>query len=145
MKYLVTDPCYIVEDEMWDKLCDKADELTHHAQGNEWCEAFNELVENHLKELYGIAYVASTGYGDWSNEIDGKSFVADAGMVTVVPADKIPQKIYEDYNNRLGAIVEVADDAEVVLDTSNSEWTVVKVGQFESLPYDDGYDEEEEW
>lgn len=145
MKYLVTDPCYIVEDEMWDKLCAKADEITNHDEGNRWSNAFDKLVENHLKELYGVAYVAGTGFGDWTNEIDGKRFVADAGMVTVVPAEKIPQKIYEEYNNHLGAIVEVEDNASVFLDTSNPDWTVVKVGEFESLPYDNEEDEEADW
>jgi len=144
MKYLVTDPCYIVDDDMWTKLCDKADEETNHDTGNKWSNAFNKLVEDYLKSLYDVAYVASTGFGDWTNEIDGKRFVADAGMVTVVPADKIPQKTYAEYNNNLGAIIEVADNSRVILDTSNPEWTIVKVGNLQSLPYDDG-EEEEEW
>jgi len=86
MKYLVTDPCYLIDDEihkgLWQRICG----LEHHSFDWKLGEALGIKIKS-----------ASTGYGDWSNRLCGPSvlkgcsrFTADAGMVCVseLPKDK---------------------------------------------------------
>jgi hypothetical protein len=51
---IITDPCYVIKDELWHKFCDK------------WFE-YKENTINWLKENYGFrnGIIADTLYGDW--------------------------------------------------------------------------------
>lgn len=80
VKYVVTDPCYILDNKTWDKCCKFLDDSP---------KAFNEAVSKALTDLSGFpAYACDTGFGDWNNKIYGsyiihKEFCADSGMVCV--------------------------------------------------------------
>ena len=80
IKYVVTDPCYILNNDTWDECCKFLDDSP---------KAFNEAVSKALTDLTGFpAFACDTGFGDWNNKIYGsyiihKEFCADSGMVCV--------------------------------------------------------------
>lgn len=94
-KYVVTDPCYILNDDGWDECCKFLDNSP---------KAFNEAVSKALTDLTGFsAYACDTGFGDWSNKIYGsyiihKEFCADSGMVCFCRlTSEIEKHFEEDY------------------------------------------------
>ncbi len=133
VKYIVTDPCYLLPRNTWDKCCEvfkNDDEFMY--------DRFDEEVSKALSEFTEFpAYACGTGYGDWSNSIWGdgvikQDFVADAGMVSVCRlTDKVLQHLKEKYgeaNIYSGlAIFEMSENIRVDFDVSNSNWTVVKI------------------
>lgn len=99
IKYIVTDPCYLLPDDIWDKCCEvfKDDDETKY-------DRFDEEVSKALSDFTGFpAYACGTGFGDWDNSIWGDGvikhdFVADAGMVCVCRlTDKVLQHLKEKY------------------------------------------------
>lgn len=119
-KYVITDPCYIVDEKTWDKYIKDFPN-------------FPKLIAEHLTELTKEkAYVSFTGFGDWSNALfDSKGcigyFGADSGMVSVC---KLTRKVA----NRLAfvfggcyCIFEADGPLNVVFDTSNKRWTIVNI------------------
>ena len=97
---IITDPCYIIKDEIWHKLC----RIYFGPQGP-------KKVMEYLKQEYGFTngFIVNTLYGDWScttyevNDLasalkDGVkeenitrnlgSFCADAGLVCVLYLDE---------------------------------------------------------
>ena len=81
---LITDPCYVLKDEDWDKWQDVNDRRSE----------FKYLRDNVLYDIRTTCglrnFIATdTGEGDWSNEIhdpNGRTlgdFCADSGMVAV--------------------------------------------------------------
>ena len=170
MKYIVTDPCYIIEDDVWSTLCDRADDLSNNDRGNLWCTAFDSVVTNELQRMTSpIAKAGQTGFGDWANSLTGphvlqSEFCADSGMVCVCPlTDEIEaylkNKYGEEYQTNFGcvAIFEASNNLTITLDESDSSWTIVKIrdnksgetyvsqyNTFDDEEDDDYYNDEEE-
>lgn len=97
VKYVVTDPCYILDNKTWDECCKFLDDSP---------KTFNDAVSKALTDLTGFpAYVCDTGFGDWSNKIYGsyiihKEFCADSGMVCVCRlTPEIEKHFTKDYSN----------------------------------------------
>lgn len=122
-KYVITDPCYIVDEKTWDKCLKDFPN-------------FPKLIAEHLTELTKEqAYASDTGFGDWSNALfDSKGcvgyFGADSGMVSVC-------KVTDDIEDKLGSIFgacycifEAEGPLDVVFDTSDKSWTVVYIEDF---------------
>lgn len=84
VKYVITDPCYILNNDTWDECCKFLDDSP---------KAFNEAVSKALTDLTGFpAYVCDTGFGDWNNKIYGsyiihKEFCADSGKRLKISSD----------------------------------------------------------
>ena len=128
-KFIITDPCYLVPDpEIWDCFC-------HIIQDTDMAEAEKFLTQY----LATSVRVASTGYGDWSNDIHGKNvisstFFADASLVCVVELTPLVDKMHETIfgchisGKSAGvAIIEAEGLAEVKFDDSNPHWTVITI------------------
>lgn len=119
-KYVITDPCYIVDEKTWDKCLKDFPN-------------FPKLIAEHLTELTKEkAYASDTGFGDWSNALfDSKGcvgyFGADSGMVCVC---KYTRKVANKLSGIFGGcycIFEAEGPLNVVFDTSNKQWTVVGI------------------
>ena len=152
VKYVVTDPCYILNNDTWDECCKFLDDSP---------KAFNEAVSKALTDLTGFpAYVCDTGFGDWNNKIYGsyiihKEFCADSGMVCVCRLTSEIEnhfaKEYSDIYSRSAAVFEGSEDINVDFDISDPSWTVVKIhdnqtGNFiETMSADDFYSENEDF
>ena len=164
VKYIVTDPCYILDDDTWKECCKvfyiyKNDEFIY--------QRFDEAVSKALTNLTGHqSYACDTGFGDWCNKIYGLSvikhdFCADAGMVCVCRLNhKVLDNLYKNNGeeNALSgaAIFEMSEDIDIEFDVSNKDWTVVKIKDkqtgniiksmdYEDNFYDDDYEEDEEY
>lgn len=136
-KFIIADPCYLIADlEIWDCFCDII-------QDTDVTEA-----EKFLTQYLGTPVrIASTGCGDWSNNIHGKNviqstFFADAGLVCVVELTPLVDKMHETiFGYRISgkpagvAIIEAEGLAEVSFDTSNPHWTVVNITDTEGNVY----------
>lgn len=134
---IVTDPCYLISNEDWDKLIKEAEQDS----GENWINCFDNIVAKYLIKISGDSHAVagSTGFGDWVNEIDGQEFGADSGMVCVVENTKELQSYLE--KNKisilpgLSALVSVNDSATYEIDRTNPYWSVVKINStIESLP-----------
>ena len=146
MRVKVTDPCYVIDTDAWDRLCNEASELEGDTK---WTEIFQQLVEDYLQEKSGAkwARAGDTGYGDWSNRMTGSAvvvpdFYADAGMWCVVPAE---------FNERadmdpLGgaAVLEFDDQSYInveIEDYNDNQWTEFSVGGLKDEQYTTAYSE----
>lgn len=131
-KFIITDPCYLVSDlDIWDALCDIIQDIS-------MIEA-----EKFLTQYLGTPVrIASTGYGDWSNDIHGKNvikptFFADAGLVCVAELTSLVDREHDaifgypisDRPHGVAgvAVIEAEGLADVSFDTSNPKWTVVNI------------------
>lgn len=127
-QYIITDPCYILPGNIWSKCCKFLD-------GG--FEAFNQAVSRALTKFTGYkAWACDTGYGDWTNKIYGSGvtkydFFADSGMVCVCRVTaSVLEYLQEEYgttNLSGAAFFEMSKDIDVIFDTSNIHWTVVKI------------------
>ena len=143
-KYIITDPCYIIPDTDWSKCCEIFNSVAYKkAEENRDYEMQRELFDNEITAVlrkYSGDYKAqacSTGYGDWTNEIWGKNvikhdFFADSGMCCVCElTDTIQKHITENSNGRNEfngmAVFETDKDIAIEFDTSDSDWTVIRV------------------
>lgn len=155
MKVKVTDPCYVIDTKEWDRLCNEASEATDG--GNDWVKFFRKSVEDYLKDkTESWARAGDTGYGDWSNEMRGKSvitsgFYADAGMWCVVPADFNERDDMDPFGG--AAVLEFDDGSYInveVEELNDGQWTEFSVSGLlneeyvtnYSLPYRDEEDED---
>ena len=134
-KYVITDPCYIVDEKTWDKYLKDFPN-------------FPKLIAEHLTKLTKEkAYASDTGFGDWSNGLISKdgylgSFGADSGMVSVC---KYTKKVAERLSGIFAGcycVFEADGPLDVVFDTSDKQWTVVYIedvlgNEFQSLTPDD--------
>ena len=134
-KYVITDPCYIVDEKTWDKCLKDFPN-------------FPKLIAEHLTKLTKEkAYASDTGFGDWSNGLISKdgylgSFGADSGMVSVC---KYTKKVAERLSGIFAGcycVFEADGPLDVVFDTSDKQWTVVYIedvlgNEFQSLIPDD--------
>ncbi len=128
-KIIVTDPCYLITNEDWDKLIKEAEQDS----GENWIDCFDKIVTKYLVKVSGDSYAVagSTGFGDWMNEIDGMEFGADSGMVCVVENTANLKQYIKDNNISilpgLSALIPVDDDATYEIDQSNPHWSVVRI------------------
>lgn len=132
MRVKVTDPCYVIDVDAWDRLCNEASELEGDTK---WTEIFQQLVEDYLQEKSGAAWARAgdTGYGDWSNDMTGRSvitsgFYADAGMWCVVPAEFNERDDMDPFGG--AAILEFDDGSYINVELeelNNGEWTEFSV------------------
>lgn len=71
MLYIVTDPCYILPREKWEKCCEV---FKKGLSNKEESDAFDEAVSKALTEYTGSqSYASATGYGDWYNNLYGRN------------------------------------------------------------------------
>lgn len=121
---IITDPCYIMREEDWDRWI-----------GMAFSDNPIEL-DTYLRKYhnFGEVIACDTGYGDWSNEIieleTGNclgEFTADAGMVIVCTASDLSNYGYdkekiEDLQERgcLTIIPNYSGDIELVYEYSSS-------------------------
>ena len=74
-KYVITDPCYLVDEEPWYTFL------------KDWDSFTTNLAEYLTKKTGEKAYVANTGFGDWANALYGdnyeKPFGAAPGLVCI--------------------------------------------------------------
>ena len=143
-KYIITDPCYLIPDDDWSKCCEIFDsEAYKKAMENRDYEMQRELFDNGITaalQKYSSDYKAkacSTGYGDWTNDIWGVNvlkhdFFADSGMVCVCElTDTIKNHIdansngFKEYHGM--AVFETDKDIAIEFDTSDSDWTVIRI------------------
>lgn len=132
-RYVITDPCYLINKDKWQELCEKA------SGGDEFdSNKFNDLVREELEIItQDEAWVSETGYGDWDNNLYGDEdtmltheFYADSGTVCVC-------KFVEDIENELkkhmsepypgAAIFEVGGKLAVDIDVSDPDWTYIEM------------------
>ena len=152
-KFIVTDPCYILPNNIWDECCKEFD-----IQDDTMYERFDNKVQEELRKFSGTekAWAGSTGIGDWSNTLNAVSsdikiiesdFGADAGMVCCVElTPSVENSLMEKYERLIGAIFEVESEAEVTceIDQSDKNWTIVRILDNENLvAISDDYDGEE--
>lgn len=166
-QYIITDPCYIIGNEEWSKICDQC-------SGDNWNdEKFNSLCSDALKVLSGTtnATACHTGFGDWSNSMHSDDptesniiqpdFFADSGMVCVVEYnDKVKAALEAKDNGHLvnedvggAAIIEIQDDSEIDIEmnTDDENWTQVAISTpnehfWSDYPYDEEDEEEiDDW
>lgn len=155
-KYIITDPCYLLDDDTWQKCCNAA-----QLPSGEWNDdVFNAYVEDALKTLSGNkAWASSTGFGDWTNYISGMKnvlqpeFAADSGMVCVCEFnDKVEAAMHIKYPTGLGkcaAFIECEGQVRVDFDTEDKNWTVVYITDetttFHSSYADDEAQDDDWW
>lgn len=139
-QYIVTDPCYIINENKWDEICKKA-----NVNGKWDDELFKSMVKSELEIItQEDAYVENTGYGDWDNILygipgtviqnspseDSAEFYADAGMVCVcklVPDIASMLDTGEYGTPTLGAIFEAEGKIKVTMNTSDLRWTEIDI------------------
>lgn len=146
MKYIVTDPCYIIRDDnVWKEFCKKSNEFIGPYVTPEAVKVLREYIGLSTDDLIEVE---ETGYGDWCNSIKSlsdkvniirKGFYADAGLVCVVP-------LTDDLKDVNGAIFEVPDNAKITvdLDTKNKYWTMIYVYMDNNLVVVSEQNEEED-
>lgn len=128
MTYIVTDPCYILDSEIWSNICNQCKNEDFYN------DTFNKLVADELTKLTGSkAYASQTGFGDWSNTligetVNGGNFYADAGRVCVC---KLNSSLLAKYSmetlTELGAIFEAEGEITVEFNTTVSDWTEIYI------------------
>lgn len=133
MKVKVTDPCYVISNESWDKICEEAS--IKEGNGKIWTEVFEMLVEEYLQEKTGVkwATAGSTGYGDWGNNMSGRAvvksdFFADAGMWCVVPYEFMERTDMDMENG--AAVLEFDKGSDIVVgvhELNDGQWTEFSV------------------
>ena len=133
-RYIITDPCYVLDRDVWDKCCEKAQ------KSGLWDdEVFHKVVSEELEKLSGKkAWATDTGYGDWDNSVFGNScyvenmdFCADSGMVCVCamtePVEEALKKSFPNGYERCVAVIKCEGEVNVEFDKSCGDWTVVKI------------------
>lgn len=164
VKYIVTDPCYLIPDDKWQEICSKCFD-----NKPDQYDRFNAEVAKVLTEITGHpAYASGTGYGDWSNKIGCEKegvilkseFFADSGMVSVC---RLTDEIINESRKHGcaydcgAAIFEAGENISVSFDGKDRGWTVVYIEDKENNIYlssiedmpgyeeDDYEEDEEEW
>ena len=154
MKYIVTDPCYLMHIN--------PNEKENNAVWKEFCKLWFadkfEDAEALLKDFLKLEYltICDTGYGDWINrlytdsgiKIYEQEFFADAGLVCVANYTD------EMHNNCdiSGAVFETEQLKDVRFNDDDSNWVVVEIRTKEGLlhteysdtDYEDDEDDEDD-
>lgn len=150
MKYIITDPCYIVPEDVWDKACQYIDDDAVIDYAN-----FEKVISDACGTKVDCC---DTGCGDWDNSISGphdniinKEFCADSGMVCFA------QLTPEIENNMAVNDINLANNSvAVVIDVSdahvewhgNDEWTIASIRTPEGYFYSEDYpadDDDDDW
>ena len=157
-KYLVTDPCYLLDldsknkDRIWDRCVDDMYNFDKYEDRTDYTG-----VQKILSEELGINVlrVSETGYGDWVNSISSTSehikivkykFCADTGMMRVVEINDKLKNYLKD--NSIGAIFESDIPVDIHVDDSNSYWFVLEITDkdgFHKLVTSEDADDEEDY
>lgn len=140
MRYLVTDPCYLLgldsknKDRIWN-IC--INDMYNSDNSDKYEERTDYTgVQKILSEELGVNVlrVSDTGYGDWTNSISSTSdhikiikndFYADAGMMCVVEINDKLENFLKD--NNIGAIFESDIPVSVHVDDTYSDWYVLRI------------------
>lgn len=160
-QYIITDPCYILDDVTWGNICDQCKSEDFYNG------TFDSLVTKELNKLASTtdAQATHTGFGDWENLIhsDDESkvlhgdFFADSGMVCVVEYnDAIRKALINNDNEKLierggVAVIETEGNVTIEFDHTDKSWTEITIQDdnnvFCSIPASSTYDEDEsdEW
>ena len=132
IKYVVTDPCYILDNDVWSKCCEVFDKY----KDDEFM--YQRFWKN---KLSGIGVIKS-------------DFFADAGMVCVC---RLTPKMLKLWKEKYGtqafsgmAIFEASKDISVEFDVSDKNWTVVNIKDNKTQAIissmdSDFYEEEEDY
>lgn len=164
-EYTVTDPCYLLDHERWQKCCEYAEQAAKQNDNGNWDEdIFSSEVEKAIREISGgYVFACGTGFGDWTNSIYKSydrndsvriitsGFGADAGMVCVVEMtdalNKYLREEYKDNSSDIGAFFRTKERGVNVMTEGNDNWTVLRIMAKTGatiLTQDDYADEEEE-
>lgn len=151
IRYIVTDPCYLLNYEQWDECCKFLDD---------GFEKFNAEIAKILTDITkSKSWVCDTGFGDWSNELFGcniikSDFYADAGMVCICKlTPEILNYWMKKYNTTKlsgAAIFEMSENISVEFDQSYKDWTVITIKDnvygdvIKSMEDDTFYNDEED-
>ena len=164
MKYLVTDPCYLLDldavncDSIWNKCIDDMFNSDHSGKYDDRTDytGVQKILSEELR--INVIRVSDTGYGDWFNSISSTSehikiiknkFFADTGLMCVVEINEKLENFLKD--NSIGAIFESDEPIAVDVDCNNSSWYVLKITDLNSRhdyaaseePEEDDYDEDD--
>lgn len=155
--YIITDPCYILPDDIYNECFDKYERENKSINEPEYYEAYcNDIAEALTKYSGSKAYVSGTGFGDWSNTIFGPgvkqaNFAADAGLVCVCELTDVINEHLEKSNLFVlcYGVFDTVGEVSVKFDTTDSFWTVVKIkdkdgNTWETLPPYEEDDEEDD-
>ena len=137
MKYLITDPMYLIEDDSaWGKCIECWND--ENLATDEKQEITNQMISDELERITKKkAWCSQTGYGDWSNEVMGckgskiisGGFGADSGMVCVCKYSSKFKDAVQRLNSKapLVAIIDLDYEPEVIMNTKDPEWTIVEI------------------
>ena len=147
MKYIVTDPCYLMHINqnrtVWEEFC------------RLWFADRFEDAEAFLKDFLKLDYltICDTGYGDWTNhlymdsgiKIYEQEFFADSGLVCVA---NCTDEMLNRYNIS-GAVFETEQLRDVRFNDDDPNWTVVEIHTKEGslhteYPNNEDYEDEDE-
>lgn len=143
-KFLIADPCYILDKETWQSLCDEATDTADEKFEGSWKEAFGHALTSYLfnnatpEEKYGLTYrhfmngiyfsvidgnyYAKTGKGD-----SGRVSV-DSGIIAIIP--------YSLYEKR---------KLEILLSNPYADWLKIPEFSLYTLTHEDQEEEDPEW
>ena len=133
MTYIITDPCYLIDNEKWQKCCKVFQDERYKDDDELVQQILYANIKFELKKKSKFAFVSSTGYGDWANHLLGQGanglqiisagFCADAGMVCVVEAEKFIKNPIR----HCSAIFETDEKIKVEVDKTNPNWYVLQI------------------
>lgn len=71
-KFLIADPCYILDKETWQSFCDKATDTADEEFEGSWIEAFKDALARYIHRYYKMKmyeYEITRKIGEIINEI----------------------------------------------------------------------------
>jgi hypothetical protein len=139
MKYLITDPCYLLDllstqkerDNLWSYVCESIHDYDRDYDGTDHKDACTRM-----SDVLGlnILRISDTGFGDWSNTITSTSkhinvlipeFYADAGMMCVVEINEKLENFLKEHD--IGAIFESDVPISVSVNDEERGWYVLEI------------------
>jgi len=123
-KYWIGDPCYVIDDSLWDEFCKVS-------------------IQNHksvdVTEFQGVPmFAAGTAFGDgWFLGSNGYGYGVDAGMLAVVPIELCVKEEFED----LGTVHNFKQPFEAYVENGVFHFGDIDI---DTAGYDDPLDSEEE-
>lgn len=156
-RFLVTDPCYLTDNDTWHSFSEEAYKIADY--GENWSKAFNDAASRYFDDLDPDAQnlVGDTGFGDWGNafrstdesvSVTGRGFCADAGMFIILEltdkieaylASMIDEISYDEtyIQHGLAQIINVTVDGPSIIkltaDFTDSDWTVISISNHGQL------------
>lgn len=106
-KYYVGDPCYVINDENWRKICLNMD----------WDKHSNCGEKNIIRIGDDSYYEATTKYGDGGyKDNSGRMYSVDAGVIGVVPMSLVEKQGYLDTRYSHYHIADFDEEFDVYVD-----------------------------